>query len=182
MATVTRTTTFADGNTLTAAQLNNEFNNLLNALSLVNADVSAGAAIVESKILFSGSGHGHSGGTDGKVITINRGFGFFIAGTPSIANDLSWNPMADKAVTAVRLDAYSRTAPSGSSLTIQVYNVTKAQIIATISITSGTNSATQTSMTNAAISQDDVLRCDITAIGSTTAGANVSVVLSCTQP
>ncbi|PWU05318.1 MAG: hypothetical protein C5B43_03470 [Verrucomicrobia bacterium] len=50
MASPTRTTTFADGNVLTAAQLNGEFNNLLNALALVNSDISAGAAIAASKI------------------------------------------------------------------------------------------------------------------------------------
>lgn len=50
MASVTRTTTFVDGNTLTAAQLNGEFNNLLNAVAIVNADISASAAIVFSKL------------------------------------------------------------------------------------------------------------------------------------
>lgn len=50
MATVTRTFIAADGNTLTAAIWNNEFNNLLNALALVNADISAGANIAPSKI------------------------------------------------------------------------------------------------------------------------------------
>lgn len=50
MATVTRTTTFADGNVLTAAQLNNEFNNLLNALALMNSDVASNAGVVFSKL------------------------------------------------------------------------------------------------------------------------------------
>lgn len=47
---VTRTHVFVDGDTLTAAQLNAEFNNLLNAPGIVNADISAGAAIAVSKI------------------------------------------------------------------------------------------------------------------------------------
>lgn len=50
MATITRTTTFVDGNTLTASQLNNEFNNALNALAIVNADISGSASIVFSKL------------------------------------------------------------------------------------------------------------------------------------
>jgi hypothetical protein len=50
MATVTRTTTWSDGQVLSAAALNGEFNNALNALSLVNADISGSAAIVASKI------------------------------------------------------------------------------------------------------------------------------------
>ena len=51
MATVTRTTTWADNQVLSASALNGEFNNLLNALALVNADISASADIAPSKIL-----------------------------------------------------------------------------------------------------------------------------------
>lgn len=43
-ATVTRTTTYNSGDTLTAASLNAEFNNLLNALALGDSDVSGGLA------------------------------------------------------------------------------------------------------------------------------------------
>lgn len=50
MATVTRSTVWSDAQVLTAAALNGEFNNLLNALAIVNADISAGAAIDISKI------------------------------------------------------------------------------------------------------------------------------------
>lgn len=70
MASVTRTTTWVDNQVLSASALNGEFNNLLNALNIVNADVAAGAGIVESKITFSGSGHGHAGGTDGKLLLL----------------------------------------------------------------------------------------------------------------
>ncbi len=50
MATITRTTVWADNQILTASTLNGEFNNALNALALVNADVSGSAAIAASKI------------------------------------------------------------------------------------------------------------------------------------
>ncbi len=43
------------------------------ALQITNAKVAASAAIVESKVLFSGSGHGHIGGTDGKQIVLSTG-------------------------------------------------------------------------------------------------------------
>lgn len=43
-ATTTRTTTWTSGQTLTAANLNTEFNNLLNALALGDSDVSGGIA------------------------------------------------------------------------------------------------------------------------------------------
>lgn len=50
MATVTRTTTWNSGDTLTASALNGEFNNLLNALALVDADISGSANIAASKL------------------------------------------------------------------------------------------------------------------------------------
>lgn len=185
MATTARVKTWISGDTLTAADLNAEFNNLLTGgiNNIQDANVAVGAAIGEAKIAFNGSGHGHTGGTDGKLIAVNRGFGFFISGTPSIANDLGWNPRADKAVTAVRLSAYARTAPTGSSLTLRVQNVTQGVTIGSVSITAGNNSSSAvTSFTTTAIAQDDVLRVDVTAIGSSVAGADISVTLGCTQP
>lgn len=50
MAVATRTTTWSDNQVLSASALNGEFNNLLNALALVNADISGSAAIVFSKL------------------------------------------------------------------------------------------------------------------------------------
>lgn len=49
-ANVTRTTTWISGQVLTASALNGEFNNLLNSLTLVNADISSSAAIAATKI------------------------------------------------------------------------------------------------------------------------------------
>jgi hypothetical protein len=50
MATPNRTTIWVDNQILTASALNAEFNNLFASLSIVNADISAGAAISPSKI------------------------------------------------------------------------------------------------------------------------------------
>ena len=47
---ITRTTTWADQQILTAPALNAEFNNLLNAPNIVNADIAAGANIAGSKL------------------------------------------------------------------------------------------------------------------------------------
>jgi hypothetical protein len=68
MANVTRTTVWSDNQVLTAAALNGEFNNLLNALSIVNADISAGAAISVAKIATGLSG-ALVGTTDAQVLT-----------------------------------------------------------------------------------------------------------------
>ncbi len=175
MATVTRTTTWSSGQALTAAALNSEFDNLLGALALVNADISAAAGIAESKITFSGSGHAHTGGTDGAAITKLVSYGFFAPGTQSIATNISWNPRVRATSTAVTISAYAYTAPVGSVLTVRVYNITQAAAVATLNIADGANSATATSMTTASMATGDILRMDITAIGSGTAGADVSV-------
>lgn len=55
MSTINRTKTWVSGDTLTASDLNAEFNNLLNALAIVNADIAAGAGIVYSKLNLTGS-------------------------------------------------------------------------------------------------------------------------------
>ena len=49
-AVATRTTVWSDNQVLSASALNGEFNNLLSALALVNADISASAAIAASKL------------------------------------------------------------------------------------------------------------------------------------
>ena len=181
MATVTRNTTWSSGQTLTAAALNAEFNGLLAALALVNADVSASAAIVESKILFSGSGHSHQGTTTGALISKNVSYGFFAPGTQAVANNLSWNPRVRATATATRISAYAQTAPTGSVLTVRVYNVTQANNVATLDISAGANAATSTTITNASLAAGDILRYDITVIGSSVAGADISAQIDATE-
>ena len=66
-----RTTIFADGNVLTASQLNGEFNNLLNAPQIVNADISGSAAIAISKIATGISGS-VVGTSDAQTLTDKR--------------------------------------------------------------------------------------------------------------
>ena len=58
MSTLTQQTTAVTGNTITAAVWNDEWGNILDDYngSITNANISATAAIVESKILFSTSG------------------------------------------------------------------------------------------------------------------------------
>lgn len=184
MGTITRGYTYTAGNTITAAQneanettIYNEFNG-----NIDNDNIKSSAAIAESKIAFNTSaGHDHDG-TDSKKITINRAFGFFISGTPSVANDLSWNPTSPQAMTAVKTWAYCRTAPTGAGLIARIYNVTQAAVIGSVTINASATTGTSTTYTTSAIAAGDVLRCDITQIGSTVAGSNISVILEATQP
>lgn len=71
-APVSRVTNFSDGNILTAAQLNNEFNNLISGINSINNDqISASAAIVPSKLstTIAGDGIARDGSTG--VLEVN---------------------------------------------------------------------------------------------------------------
>lgn len=184
MGLITQPVTYADGNTLTGAQLTSSFNTIYNEFNgnIDNDNIDASAAIVESKIDFDPvAGHSHDG-VDSYLIAVNRAFGFYIAGTPSVANDLGWNPVAPQAMTAVKIWAKCKTAPTGADLIARVYNVTDGTVVATVTIAAGATTGNNASMTTAAITAGDVLRVDVTQIGSTVPGADISVILECTQP
>ena len=184
MGVITRTYTYTAGNTITAAEneanettIYNEFNG-----NIDNANIKSSAAIVESKIAFDTSGgHSHDG-VDSKLIQVNRAFGFYIAGTPSVANDLSWNPTSPQALTAVKTWVKCRTAPTDASLIVRVYNVTQAAVIGSCTVSASATTGNSVTFTTPAIAAGDVLRADVTQIGSTIAGADISIVLETSQP
>lgn len=184
MGVITLPNTIVDGNALSAAPamanwttIYNEFNG-----NIDNANIKSAAAIAESKLAFdTTSGHSHNG-SDSKLIQVNRGFGFYITGTPSVTNDLSWNPTAPQAVTAVKLWAKCKTAPTGATLIIRVYNITQSAVVGSVSIVASATTGNTTSFTTPAIAAGDVLRVDVTQIGSTVAGADISLVLETSQP
>lgn len=184
MGVITRPNDYSDGNVLTAAQLDADFNTIYSEFNgnIDNANIAADAAIDESKIAFNTTtGHTHDG-VDSYLIQVNRAFGFYIAGTPSVANDLGWNPTSPQAMTAVKMWAKCKTAPTGADLIVRVYNVTDGAIVATCTIAAGATTGNNASMTTAAITAGDVLRVDVTQVGSTVPGADISVILECTQP
>ena len=72
-ATVVLSHSFSPNTLISSTEMNTNLNDLLTGVNSVSNDnVAAAAAIVESKILFSASGHGHAGGTDGKEVTADR--------------------------------------------------------------------------------------------------------------
>jgi hypothetical protein len=184
MGIVTLPNTLVDHTVPTAAQFMANFNTIYNEFNglIDNANIAADADIAESKLLFdTTNGHKHDG-SDSKLIQVNRAFPFFVPGTPSVANDLSWNPTSPEAVTAVKGWVHVKTAPTGADLIIRIYNVTQSRDVCSITVAAGAIDGNNSSMTNAAIAAGDVLRCDVTQIGSTVAGANATVVLECSQP
>lgn len=71
MALVTIPNTFVSGTKAEAAKVNANFSAVAAGVnSIDNANVNSAAAIQESKILFDNAGHGHSGGTDGKLVAV----------------------------------------------------------------------------------------------------------------
>ena len=69
MATLSIPNTFVNGTPADATKVNQNFTDTAAQVNNIeNANVGAAAAIVESKVAFSGTGHGHTGGTDGKVL------------------------------------------------------------------------------------------------------------------
>lgn len=176
MGTITRPYTYTAGNTITASQnesnettLYNEFNG-----NIDNANIKSSAAIVESKIAFNTStGHSHNG-TDSK--SIPRAIGFFSADTQSVADDISWNPIIPQAMTATKIYAYARTAPTGANLIMRI-SKSDGTVVGSVTIAAGDTTGSSTTFTTPSLADGDVLRLDCTQIGSTVAGSNISIIL-----
>lgn len=153
--------------------------NVNDEVTAVATKIGTGSSTPSGTKYLKATGTGTSAWTD---LIINRAFGFFIPDTLSVANDVSWNPTAPQAMTCIKTWAYARTAPVGATLIISIYNVTQAAVVGTVSILAAAQTGNSTSYTTAAIAAGDILRCDVTQIGSSTPGSNVSVILECTQP
>lgn len=110
------------------------------------------------------------------VLGANSKFGFFIQDLAFVSNDLSWNPIATQRQTIRGIKVYARTAPTGANLIIRIWNVTQGVAVGTVSIAAGGQTGSTTSLTNANIADGDVLRVDVTQVGSTVPGSNISVV------
>jgi hypothetical protein len=115
-------------------------------------------------------------------LVFNRAFGFSIPGPFFVGNDLSWNPISAEAMTCVKIWAYCKTAPTGANLILSIYNVTQVAVVGTVTITATNQTGNSTSFTTPAIAAGDVLRLDVTQVGSTVAGSDASIILECTQP
>ena len=136
MATVTRTKTWVTGDTLTAADLNAEFNNLLNALALVNNDISASAGITFSKL-------------DSATVA-------GVTATQTLTNKTLTKPTVDGSIGAYTSDTDGatvtfnmstsnvHTVTLGGNRTLAVSNVSTGQAFVVILLQDGTGSRTVT--------------------------------------
>ena len=97
MAVVNKTRTYNTGDQLTSTYYNEDRDEVIAGInSIDNAQVSNSAGINESKLAFSGSGHGHTGGSDGKKIDFQTS----VVIPPMTPNELvRVNPIGDGFVT-----------------------------------------------------------------------------------
>lgn len=218
MAVVNITRLYNTGDNLTASYYNQDRQEIVAGVnSIVNAQIDAGAAIEESKLLFNASsGHDHSGTSNGKKVAvpnldvtgltatyylrvnaggtaveavaptatpiINRAFGFYIATAPLVTgSNLSWEPTVPQSMTAVKLWASVKTAPTGQNL-IATVSIKGGAVVGTVTIVAGNTSASTTSFTTSALTAGMILQANITQVGSGTAGDSLSLVLEVTQP
>jgi hypothetical protein len=182
LSTLSRLTTWSSGDVLTADDLNAEIDNIVNDYngSITNANISASAAIAisklatinESDVTFSGSGHGHTGTTDGKIITINRGFTWGIVGTLAVADEQGMKYPIPQAMTVTNL----RAKTTSGTATIRIQTDT-TDIDASASITSTLGNIT--SFDSTTLTAGQVLTLDITAVSS---GVDLYAILETTQP
>lgn len=189
MGVITKPTTFADATIPTAAQFNGDFDTIYNEFNgnIENANVKAGAAIAEAKIAFdTTSGHSHNG-TDSKLITVNRGFAWWIDGTltADTSNRLYARYLVPENMTIVKAWAVVETAPTGADLLIDIYlNGTSIWASTTsnrLTVSAGATTGNRTSFDTTAITAGNYLDIYIDQVGSTIAGAGLAVTLECTQ-
>ena len=179
MAAVTPTRTYADGQTISADNYNDDRDEVIAGVnSINNAQIATDAAIVysklnldgnidsddvsaitESKITFDTStGHSHDG-SDSTKITINRAFTWYLDGTSIVADEVGAKYIAPQAMTVTKI-WYKLTS---GTCTIRIQKGT-TDIDAGNGVTSTLGSTT--SITSAAITAGDVITLDITAASS----------------
>jgi len=187
MGTITKPTTFVDGTIPTAAQFNNDFDTIYTEFngSIANANVSASAAIAESKLAFNTStGHYHNG-SDSRLISVNRAFVWFTSGTLSTGTNVGVRYIAPQALTIVKCWLRVRTAPTSAAIYIDIHKngttIWSTQANRGTIAASGSSNSTTTFNTTS-LAAGDYLDLDIDQVGSTIAGVDLTVVLECSQP
>lgn len=180
MPTITRQYTYAADGTIDPDQNNANENNLFTTINALDDDnIASDAGIQESKLAFdTSSGHDHDG-VNSKAIP--KGFVFTITGTLSTGTSLAPLLVAVGSQTISKVYVNCKTAPTGDDLIIDInkngasiWNTTQAN---RATIAAGATSGTQTSFDTTELSEGDVLTVDIDQIGSTVAGADLTIVV-----
>lgn len=187
MATISKTKTWSDNENVTYTDINGNFDNVYNEVNgnLDNDNIKSGANIVESKLAFNTtSGHNHNGVNSRLIPAV---VGIPVTGTLVVSTDPAfWVPIRD---TRTITEAYAvvKTDPVGAAITIDIeYSTDNGDTWTSIwntnpsnrlSISSGTNTASQTSFDTTSLSSGNLLRIAVDQVGSTTAGADLIVTI-----
>lgn len=181
MATITRQYSYTTDSTINPDENNANENTIYNEINggLDNDNIAANAAIAESKISFNTStGHSHNG-TDSKAIP--KAFVFSVTGTLATGTSVAPLLVALATQTISKVYVNCKTAPTGADIIIDInkngtsiWNTTPAN---RATIAAGATSGTQTSFDTTSLSEGDILTVDIDQIGSTVAGADITIIV-----
>lgn len=181
MSTIVKPKTWVDDENVTYTDLNSAFDTIYNDYngSITNANVSASAGIVESKIAFNTTtGHDHDG-TDSKAIP--KQFVFTITGTLTTGTSLAPILIPTGALTITKAYLNVKTAPTGAALIVDInkngtsiWNSNQAN---RVQVAAAATSGTQTSFDTTSLTEGDVITVDIDQVGSTVAGADLTITL-----
>ena len=181
MAVITRQHEYTAGNTIDPDENNANENALYNLVNgdLDNDNIASDAAIVESKISFNTTtGHNHDG-TDSAEIP--KGYVGTVTGTLTTGTSVTPALIVVAGQTITKAYAYVKTAPTGANLIIDInkngtsiWNTTQAN---RLTIDAGDTEGTQTSFDTTSLADEDVLTIDLDQVGSTVAGADLTIVL-----
>lgn len=187
MATITKPKTWADNENVTYTDLNSSFDTIYNEFngSIDNANIAPDAAIAESKLAFNTStGHDHDG-VNSKAIP--KGMGWAITGTLTVSADPTSWLYINQAQTISKVVSIVKTAPTGASLIVDVEKSTDngqtwTSLWATTTadrptVAAGANEGVTTDFDTNTVAAGDYLRMAIDQVGSTVAGADLTVLL-----
>lgn len=188
MGLVTKSKSWVDNESVTYTDINANFDGVYNEFngSIDNNNIKSDAAIAESKLAFdTSSGHNHDG-SNSKLIPANAVW--TVVGTLTTSTDPAPWLYFKSARTITAVAGIVKTAPTGASIIIDIerstdngatwtsiWNTTPANRL-TISATN--REGTQTSFDTTALTAGDYLRVVTSQVGSTVAGADLTVTLT----
>lgn len=199
MAQVSKTREYTTGGALTAANYNADRDEIIAGVNSVNnAQIASNAAIEESKLLFSATGHGHGGSTDGEkvkvtnldvtglsagqVVKVNSGgtalegggagraFAWGLLGGLTTGDEQGMKYICPQGMTVNKL--WAKTGSGTCTVRIQRDTTT----VGTLAVTSSAGSST--SFDSATLTAGEVITLDLTAASS---GVDLFVTMECTQ-